>query len=170
MQEAIVKDLKAKPHLTFRYWGMAYFDVLDKMNITPTHDNLTTTPFELWNNRKSSNRDNPAIPFGSIVMAWIPLEDQTSLGGRSVETYYVGMATGYKGGILLYNPLTKRTIVRRSFKIMGPAKQTPSVLELEAFENKLVDIKQITNNNIQIVNALPIFTPDENVLEEDLPD
>ena len=170
MQEAIVKDLKAKPHLTFRYWAMAYFDVFDKMNITPTHDNLTTTPFELWNDRKSSNRDNPAIPFGSIVMAWIPLEDQTSLGGRSVETYYVGMATGYKGGILLYNPVTKRTIVRRSFKIMGPAKQAPSVLELEALENKPLNIEQIYNNNIPKVNELPVGAPHDDVIEEELPD
>ena len=45
MQEVIVKDLKTQSHLSFKYWGMAFHDVLDKSNILPTHDNLEITPY-----------------------------------------------------------------------------------------------------------------------------
>ena len=53
-------------------------------------------------------------------MAHCPLDLQTGLSGRSFITYSVGCAPGYKGGILLFNPTTKRYIVRRTFKVMGP--------------------------------------------------
>ena len=94
-------------------------------------------------------------------MAWIPLKDQTSLSGRSIKTYYVGMAGGHKGGILLYNPLTKHTIIRRSYKVMGPAEQSPSVLQIEATEFK-PDVKSInTDENKNIVSLI-----DEDIMPE----
>ena len=54
-------------------------------------------------------------------MAHRPLELQTAISGRSFMTYSVGCAPGYKGGILLFNPNTKRYIVRRTFKVIGPS-------------------------------------------------
>ena len=55
----------------------------------------------------------PILDFGCVVMAHIPLDKQGMLTGRAVETYYVGVhANGRHGGLLLYNPVTKHTIVR----------------------------------------------------------
>jgi hypothetical protein len=62
----------------------------------------------------------PIIPFGSIVVAHIPLQLQTKSGPRSTLTYCVGSASDYKGGLLLFNPITHRVIVRRTFKVLGP--------------------------------------------------
>ena len=69
IQEIVVKVLHNKPHLTFRYWGMDYFDVLMKMNMTPSSSNPNVTPYELWNGEKPNIFNNPFIPFGSIVKA-----------------------------------------------------------------------------------------------------
>ena len=77
---------------------MAFHDALMKMDFLPTHDNPTTTPYEVWNGYKYNMRDDPSIPFGSIVKAWIPLDDQTPLGSRCITTYYTGIASGYRSG------------------------------------------------------------------------
>jgi hypothetical protein len=53
-------------------------------------------------------------------MAHVPTELQSGMGARSYETFSVGCAPGVKGGILLYVPQTKRIIVRRTFKAIGP--------------------------------------------------
>jgi hypothetical protein len=79
----------------------------------------------LWFGKPIDVQNIPIIPFGSIVMAHIPLEMQTKNGPRSTTTYCVGSARDYKGGLLLFNPETKHTIVRRTFKVMGP--QLPSL-------------------------------------------
>ena len=62
------------------------------------------------------------LPFGSVVMAHIPLALQRSLGPRSVETFVVGCSLAHVGGLLLYNPVTKRVIIRRSYKTLGPTR------------------------------------------------
>ena len=132
VMEAIIKALQTKSHLEFKYWGMAFHDVLSKMNIFSTTDNPSESPFFLWYGFKYNLIDNPCIPFGSVVMAHLPLKDQTALSGRCIRTYYIGIAPDHKGGILLYNPKTKRTIVRRTFKIMGPTDQSTSKIKIEA--------------------------------------
>ena len=95
------------------------------------------------------------------MYAYIPLDDQTALGGRSIRTFYVGFAQGHKGGILLYNPKTKRTIVRRSFKIMGPIDQSNSNIILECLEHKdddqetILDPIDVPLTNKEVVYDLP---------------
>jgi hypothetical protein len=74
--------------------------------------NAMTTPSTLWYNSVHDIQNVPLLPFGQIVHAHIPLSLQTALSGRSQLTYCIGMAPGYKGGILLFNPTTKRCIVR----------------------------------------------------------
>ena len=177
IQEVVVKDLSAKSHLTFKYWGMAFFDVIDKMNMSPKHDALTTTPYFEWHGRKPDLLRNPAIPFGSIVMAWIPLEDQTALSGRSIKTYYVGMSDSHKGGILLYNFKTKRTIVRRSYRIMGPSDQIPSLLELEALDFKPIEENESLQNSMVPITISPLVgneskssSEDNNEEDDDMPE
>jgi hypothetical protein len=125
-QDSIVKnlDLTHKTHLDNRFWAMCFHDCRYKGNLQPTLKRPNKSPYSIWNNGKVVDLKNtPLLPFGSIVMAHIPLNLQTTLGGRSHETYYVGCAQGYKGGVMLYNPLTKRQIVRRTFKVIGPMKQ-----------------------------------------------
>ena len=132
IKETILKVLKAKPHFEYKYWGMAFNDIITKMNIFSSVEDPSISPYEEWYGYKYNMNDNPSIPFGSIVIAYIPLKDQTELGGRSIRTFYVGFAPEHKGGILLFNPKTKRTIVRRSFRIMGPVDQPNAKLKYEA--------------------------------------
>ena len=74
------------------------------------------------------------------MKAWLPIDRQTVLSGRSIQTYYTGMAPDYeKGGILLFNPITKRTIIRRTYKVMGPVDQPDSQVSFEALDFKPVD-------------------------------
>ena len=69
-------------------------------------------------------------------MAHRPVDLQTGLSGRSFVTYSVGVAPEYKGGLLLFNPETKRYIVRRSFKVIGPKIPLPysTPVEFEAVD------------------------------------
>ncbi len=118
--EIMMKLMLNKPHITMQYWGMCYHDVINKLDMMPHPRDPTTTPYEMWYGEKMSLLHNPSIPFGSIVKAHVSLESQSSFSGRSIDTIYVGMAHGKHGGILLFNPVTNRTIVRRSFRVMGP--------------------------------------------------
>ena len=136
IQEAVVKVLYAKPHLSFKYCGMALMDIITKWNIFPSIGTPNVSPYELWFGYKYNLNHNPIVPFGSVVYAHIPLDDQTAMSGRSIRTFHVGFAQGHKGGILLFNPVTKRTIVRRSFKIMGPIDQPESNIILECLDHK----------------------------------
>ena len=44
---------------------------------------------------------------------------QHTLSGRSIESIFVGIAHDYAGGVVLFNPATKRSIVRHSFKYLN---------------------------------------------------
>jgi len=130
--EIMMKIMLNKPHITMQYWGMCYYDVLNKLDIMPHPLDPTTTPYEMWHGNKMNMLHNPSIPFGSVVKAHIALNIQTGFSGRSIDTIYVGMAHGRHGGILLFNPLTKHTLVRRSFRVMGPVHQPKSELSFES--------------------------------------
>ncbi len=65
-------------------------------------------------------------------MAHIPISEQTALSGKAFKSYYIGCAPNYRGGILLYNPTTQRTIIRRSFKVIGDNEHTPLQLHLHS--------------------------------------
>ena len=120
LQDSTVKALHNKPHLEPKCWGMAYLDCLFKHNSFPKESLANRTPISFWDESPVDLLTTPYIPFGSIVMAHIPVELQTVLGGRSFRTYSVGCAPNHKGGLLLFNPQTKRYIIRRTFKILGP--------------------------------------------------
>ena len=64
------------------------------------------------------------LPFGSIVMAHIPLKLQSAGSQRAEVTYSVGTSLAHKKGLILYNPRTKREIVRGTFKTIGPVRPT----------------------------------------------
>lgn len=79
LQEAVVKALSAKPHLTDKFWAMCAVDVVYKMNVIPTHDDPTVTPYFRWYGSHFDPLANPLLPFGSIVYAHIPIPLQTTL-------------------------------------------------------------------------------------------
>jgi hypothetical protein len=122
LEDSNVKCISSKPHLSMQYWGFAYNDIILKSNILPIVHRPTTTPYELWHGSKLDLKDTQMLPFGSVVMAHIPLALQRSLGPRSVETFVVGCSLAHVGGLLLYNPVTKRVIIRRSYKTLGPTR------------------------------------------------
>ncbi len=67
------------------------------------------------------------LPFGTIVMAHIPVHLQSTLHPKSVRMVAVGSSLIHQGGILLYNPITNKVITRRSFKQIGPT-DVPTII------------------------------------------
>ena len=61
--------------------------------------------------------------------------------------------------MLLYNPVTKHTIVRRTFRVLGPVRQGETQLTYEAAYD---DTQQISHFNNQLHTAQPI--PPNNVI------
>ena len=121
LRDSTVKCMANKPHLDPRLWGLCWLDCLFKFSTLPTlHAEHIGSPYFRWFGKPLDALKIPIIPFGSIIMAHIPLDLQTKSGPRSHMTYCVGSVPEYKGGLLLFNPETKRTIVRRTFRVMGP--------------------------------------------------
>ncbi len=121
IRETIIKCINSKQHLNFKYWAMCYKDVLFKLDLLPCIDDPTTNAYERWYGHKYDMLKQPILDFGCIVMAHVPLDHQGVFSPKSIETYYVGVHEhGRHGGLLLYNPKSKHTIVRRSFRILGP--------------------------------------------------
>ena len=51
------------------------------------------------------------------------MDQQTIDRPYSILPYAVGMALGLQCGLCLFNPLTKRVVKRRTYKILGPTPQ-----------------------------------------------
>jgi len=132
IKENIIKVLAKKPHLTEKYWAMAHQDIMMKMDLMPCPDDQSTNAYERWYNKKYNQLEHPSVPFGSLVKAHVPLKLQKGLSDKGIDTIYVGLSKGKHGGILLYNPVTKHTINRKSFWIMGPIQQNDSPITYEA--------------------------------------
>ena len=65
----------------------------------------------------------PTIPFGSGVTTLVPLTNRDTHNERSILNYDVIAALrhkGAKGGLILFNPLTKCDVIRRTYQIVGP--------------------------------------------------
>ena len=69
------------------------------------------SPYELWTGKHPDLVKLPMILFGSVVMAHVPLDQQTTDGPRSIKHYAVGTALGHLGGLQLFNPETKRVVI-----------------------------------------------------------
>ena len=128
IQDSVMKalDLNVKTHLSKKFWSMAFYDCIFKSNLMPLSSDSKSTPYQRWFGKTFDLKSTPMVPFGTVIMAHLPLELQTTMSGRSFKTYCVGCAPGFKGGLTLYNPLTKRTITRRTFKILGPTEAVVS--------------------------------------------
>jgi hypothetical protein len=131
------------------------------MDLMPHPKDPTTNAYNMWYDKPYDMFKQPILDFGCIVMAHVPLKDQGMLTGRAIETYYVGPHEhGRHGGLLLYNPQTKHTIVRRTFRVMGPMRQSSPQLYYEAAYDG--DSKTPTYNT-KVSDNLPAATetPDE---------
>ena len=140
LEDTVFKKLYGKPHLSVQYWGMAYSDYIMKANMMGSVHGPTVCPYELWHGRKPDLLKLPMIPFGSVVMAHVPLDQQTTDGPRSILHYAVGTSLGHRGGLRLFNPKTKREVIRRTYKVLGPAPQPYTTTEYEISEEG--DVKE----------------------------
>lgn len=141
INESVVKALHGKPHLQDKYWAMAWTDCVDKLNMLPHAALDGQSPQHLWSGHTYDLRNTPLLPFGTVVLAHYPVETQHALGGRAFETFSVGIAPGYKGGILLFNPETKKYIVRRTFKPLGPKAPVSTTYKLPIeYDTEFVDV------------------------------
>ena len=131
LEDSVFKKLYGKPHLTAEYWDMAYTVHIMKCNMIGSVHGPTACPYELWYGRKPDLLKLPMIPFGSAVMAHIPVAQQTVETGRSTLHYAVGTAQDHQDGLLLLNPKTKHGVIRRTYKILGPAPQPYTQPEYE---------------------------------------
>ena len=113
-----------KKHLSVQYWGMAYTDYIMKANFMGSLHGPKECPYQLWTGKTPDLIKLPMIPFGSVVMAHVPVAQQTTSGPKSIRTYAVGTALGHQGGLRLFNPITKREVIRRTYKILGPETQS----------------------------------------------
>ena len=107
-EDAVFKKMYGKRHLTVQYWAMAYTDYVMKSNMMGSVHGPKESPYELWTGKHPDLLKLPMIPFGSVVMAHVPLDQQTTDGPRSIKHYAVGTALGHLGGLQLFNPETKR--------------------------------------------------------------
>ena len=119
LEDAIFKKLYPK-HLSQQYWGYAYEDYLMKTNLIGSAHQEGPSPYQQWTGIKPDLKKLPILPFGAIVMAHIPLLQQETQGPRSSLTYVIGTSLKHRGGLLLYNPVTKRIVVRHTYKTLGP--------------------------------------------------
>ena len=94
-----------------------------KRNMCGSIHGRDSTPYESWHGNKPDLLTMSMIPFGSVVMAHVPLKLQVIHGDRAILNYAVGTALRHKrakGGLILFNPLTKREVIRRTYKVIGP--------------------------------------------------
>ena len=112
-------NLTLRPHILPSYWCLAYADTVDMFNLSshPSHPN--SSPYQLYDHQTPDALSTPFLPWGTLVTGHIPLSLQSTQSGRGREYIYVGRCKDARGGIILLNPETNRTIIRRTFKVMG---------------------------------------------------
>ena len=54
-----------------------------------------------------------------MVATHIPLDTQNNRSGRSILGYNVGFSEDHRGGILVFNPNTRTTTIRHTYKASG---------------------------------------------------
>ena len=106
LSNMVVKAMANRPHLVSAMWGMAYMDCQFKDNLLPKPRLHHMSSYSLWYGRDFDLSTCPLLPFGSVVMAHIPVTHQVALGPRSFETYATGVAPGVKG-VSLYVALSR---------------------------------------------------------------
>ena len=117
------KLLYSVKHATQVYkklWSLALLEAVRLRGMKSTKQNPGVPRDIAWGDKQVDLNRVPHLPFGSKVLAWIPLPLQTKLSGRSFRGLIVGPAPYTKGGILVLNLETNRIVARRSFTVLGP--------------------------------------------------
>ena len=100
LEDGIVKQLYGKEHLDFTYWAHAYKDIIMHSNFNcSAHAAHGMSPFKQWTGEKPDLQKYPMLPFGSIIMAHIPVSQQSAGSQRSNVTYCVGTSNLHKKGL-----------------------------------------------------------------------
>ena len=101
------------------------------------------------------------ISFGSVVMAHVSLKQQDTHSDRSILNYAVGTALrhkGAKGCLILFNPLTKRDVIRRNHKILGPTVPSQTRPDYEIDEDGNVNTKTVTQDTVENIAGVSIMS------------
>ena len=172
LEDSFVKLRYEKPHITEEFWGFMLHNTIFKENITCTMTDYIS-PYEKWNGIKVDLPVTPMLPFGTVVMAHVPLDIQRTLGARAVKTYCIGTSIVHREGLLLYNPETHRVTVRRTYKAISPHDNVITPNEYETFENEHdsddnVDIEELVNPDTSISDIIPPH--DENIQSPEIED
>ena len=163
-----MKLLYGKKHLNITFWGYAYRDFIKNCNFNGSiHDN-GISPYEKWFNRKPDMLKFPMLPFGSIVMAHIPLALQSAGSQRSEVTYCVGTSLDHKKGLRLYNPRTKKEIIRGTFKTIGPQHISKESINYEInVDDSILELPSTEPEILSDVNDYKCLIGTEHVDPED---
>ena len=89
-------------------------------------------------------------------MARIPSSLQSKLSDNAVLHYYVGSTPFHKAGIILFNPNTKQTIVRRRFHQLNPTDTIIPDLPLSVPNN---DDSADSNDETTPIESVPSILP-----------
>jgi hypothetical protein len=114
--QKVLKDSSAPKE----FWGPISSNICKTRNTMNSHKNLMISRNEAFGGSKTDLLVTPMIPWGSKVLAHIPVKHQTALGYKCFPTMAMGPADGVKGGIVLRNLTTNKNITRRTFKVLGP--------------------------------------------------
>jgi hypothetical protein len=142
--DLMMKQLAHKSHLTPQYWSLSWQHAVDMRNILPRKRFNGMTPYEKWFGLPYDLLKHPTVPFGSVVMSHIPLDQQTALSGRSIEGIAIGPSFEHDFGLRIFNPLTKRESIRHSYRNFGEQEPISTTYVFDEAHNLLsfVEYKQ----------------------------
>ena len=80
---------------------MSIKDAVFKSNIQSKLRLNGKSSYTLWYGNPPDMLHHHILPFGTIVMAHIPLLLQTKFSGAAILTYYFGCSPDHHGGLLL---------------------------------------------------------------------
>ena len=89
-------------------------------------------------------------------MAHVPLAQQVTGGPKSILHYAVGTALGHLGGLRLFNPTTKREIIRHTYKVLGPEPQPFTQPEYKIDEEGDVTVTSVSVDTPAISTLLEL--------------
>jgi hypothetical protein len=118
IQEMMIKTLYSS-QVDRKLWPMIFRDSIFKNNIQ-TRKSDGISPYFHWYNRAFDVSKYPLIPFGSRVMAHVPVENQRKLEFKSQPTIALGINHNTPGGILLLTA-NNEIITRRTFRVINAA-------------------------------------------------
>jgi hypothetical protein len=119
IHESIAKMSVINPNVTPEMWNTGFTHDKYMYNSLPTAKNPEHSPNLIYLGQSHNAATTPILPYGSVVVAQIPLARQTTHSGRGIELVFVGCSPHGYGDVLLFNPKTKRVITRRSIRYMG---------------------------------------------------